>query len=157
MAAPLQGLWVFSHVVQWADGLAHDESSPSPLSLITKFKAELLLQRDRLLLSAAQAATSSVPVQVEGQVLDLRVPPCTTAKQLVAAEQRWHPPGCIVDLQADGLQLPNDSLLQAVHDNCRLELKVRPKVQAAVELPQVILEAGQRYCCASWGYWLFRF
>ena len=104
LAAPLQALWVTSHIRVWSESAFGLPCHASPTALLDDFKAMLHASRQDLWLTPALQASQTIDLQTEQGSSVLRVSGPTRVRQLVQAERALLGPGFSVKV-FDGQRL----------------------------------------------------
>ena len=112
LAAPMQAMWVLSHIRTWA-AATFNTAPPSPPPVLLAQLQRTLLARD-LPESVAPPAAHTEPVRVrkEGVIFCIPATEATRVQDLISAEKALHGPGYIVRVLVHGSRLAEDVLLQ---------------------------------------------
>ena len=135
IASPLQALWIFAQIQQWADGLRQLCPALIPCQVISDFKSMLLQQRRDCWFVPSMFQKRIIPVSFHGVDSPVAVKSPVTALQLVEAEKALAGPGIKVSLQEQARQLAPDTLLQADGQYILLHTS-KCQVRTPLRLPQ---------------------
>ena len=112
LAAPMQVMWVLSHIRTWAAANFSAASPPSPLVLLSQLQRSLLQQARPV--PATPAAPLAEPIRVRQKDVVSCLPICEGARvqDLVSITKAKAGPGHVVRVFLHGSRLAEDALLQ---------------------------------------------
>ena len=113
LTAPLQALWVYGQLLQWANCALPGGTAPSPEQLVDQFKASLLRSRSDVWDLPSLRAPGQIWIEFEGVTHPVQVPRPIKVAELVAAEKALTGPGHKVQVLRENCELAPHFFLRA--------------------------------------------
>ena len=116
LAAPMQALWVLSHIGTWAAAHLNAASPPSPSVLLAQLQRRLLQQVRTEPTAPVAPPAEPIRVRKEGVTFCISASEAAQIKDLVSAEKALLEPGHVVKVFLNGSRLAEDTPLRGTAD-----------------------------------------